>query len=411
MNQSPLTHTLTNGLRIIHMPSDSPISYAGFAVNVGTRDEDADTFGLAHFAEHMLFKGTAKRKAWHILNRMENVGGELDAYTTKEETFVYSTFMEEHFPRAFDLLSDLVFHSRFPQHEIDKEVDVILDEISSYEDSPSELIFDEFENLLFKDHALGHHILGNKESLLTFTTETGTNFLHQFYTPQNMIFFSMGRTPFSRIVKRAESALSTLSLPATPHCRTAPQPYELAEIITEEKDTHQAHVLIGCQSLGLHDARRTPLFLLNNLLGGPGMNSRLNIALREKHGLVYNIESNTTPYSDTGVASIYFGTSPKNRTKAIRLVHQELDKLRQTPLNERQLAAIKKQSIGQLAIASDNSESRFLGMGKSFLHFNHYESQSELYERINSSTAETLLQIAQEVYNPKRLLTLIYDEQ
>ena len=404
------THTLKNGLRIIHHPSNSPISYAGFAINAGTRDEEVNTFGLAHFVEHMLFKGTSRRKAWHILNRMENVGGELDAYTTKEETFVYSTFMEEHFPRAFELLSDLIFNSRFPQHEIDKEVDVIMDEINTYEDSPSELIFDEFEDLLFKGHALGHNILGDKDTLLTFTTETGLTFLRKYYTPSNIIFFSMGKTPFRSIVKRAEASLSTLILPATEHKRIPPLPYKQAETITMEKDTHQAHVLLGSQSFGMHDKRRTPFFLLNNLLGGPGMNSRLNIALREKHGLVYNIESSTAPYSDTGVASIYFGTSPSNQKKALRLVHQELDKLRQTPLNERQLSALKKQSIGQLAIASDNRESRFLSMGKSFLHFNRNETQSERYERIQNTSAEDILQVAQTVYNPDNLLTLIYSD-
>ena len=205
MEKDYFSHILPNGLRIVHLPAASPVSYCGFAVNAGTRDEEADEFGLAHFVEHMIFKGTEKRKSWHILNRMENVGGELNAYTTKEETFVYSIFMEEHFRRAFELLADLVFHSQFPEQEIEKEVDVILDEINSYEDSPSELIFDEFENLLFEGHALGHNILGDEQSLLSFGSESGKSFMRRFYAPENMVFFSMGRIPFKKIVQMTES--------------------------------------------------------------------------------------------------------------------------------------------------------------------------------------------------------------
>ena len=346
MEKDYFSHILPNGLRIVHLPSASPVSYCGFAVNAGTRDEEMDEFGLAHFVEHMIFKGTEKRKSWHILNRMENVGGELNAYTTKEETFVYSIFMEEHFRRAFELLSDLVFHSQFPEQEIEKEVDVILDEINSYEDSPSELIFDEFENLLFDGHALGHNILGDEQSLLGFGSESGKSFMRRFYAPENMVFFSMGRIPFKKIVQMAESTLS---------------------------DIDQAHVLIGGRAYSMHDEKRLPLFLLNNLLGGPGMNNRLNVSLREKNGLVYNVESNVTSYTDTGLASIYFGTDPKNKEKAIRLVYKELAKLREVKLTATQLAAAKKQVIGQLGVSGDNREGLFLGLGKSFLHYNRYD--------------------------------------
>ena len=225
MEKDYFSHILPNGLRIVHLPSASPVSYCGFAVNAGTRDEEMDEFGLAHFVEHMIFKGTEKRKSWHILNRMENVGGELNAYTTKEETFVYSIFMEEHFRRAFELLSDLVFHSQFPEQEIEKEVDVILDEINSYEDSPSELIFDEFENLLFDGHALGHNILGDEQSLLGFGSESGKSFMRRFYAPENMVFFSMGRIPFKKIVQMAESTLSDIAFPMAARNRTAPVSY------------------------------------------------------------------------------------------------------------------------------------------------------------------------------------------
>ncbi len=407
MEKDYFSHILPNGLRIVHLPSASPVSYCGFAVNAGTRDEEMDEFGLAHFVEHMIFKGTEKRKSWHILNRMENVGGELNAYTTKEETFVYSIFMEEHFRRAFELLSDLVFHSQFPEQEIEKEVDVILDEINSYEDSPSELIFDEFENLLFDGHALGHNILGDEQSLLGFGSESGKSFMRRFYAPENMVFFSMGRIPFKKIVQMAESALSDVAFPMAARNRTAPG--ELLPVSRQiHKDTHQAHVLIGGRAYSMHDEKRLPLFLLNNLLGGPGMNNRLNVSLREKNGLVYNVESNVTSYTDTGLASIYFGTDPKNKEKAIRLVYKELAKLREVKLTATQLAAAKKQVIGQLGVSGDNREGLFLGLGKSFLHYNRYDTLPEVFAKVEKLTAGEIREVANEIFAPERLFSLIY---
>lgn len=376
-------------------------------MNAGTRDEEANEFGLAHFVEHMMFKGTEKRKAWHILNRMENVGGELNAYTTKEETFVYSIFMEEHYQRALELLTDLIFHSQFPQQEIDKEVDVILDEINSYEDSPSELIFDEFENLLYDGHALGHNILGDEASLLTFNSESGRSFMRRFYAPENMVFFSMGRIDFNKIVKMAEGFLSDIAFPVAPRNRIVPGAIEPC-VRKVHKDTHQTHVLIGSRAYSMHDEKRIPLFLLNNMLGGPGMNNRLNVSLREKHGLVYNVESNVTSYTDTGLASIYFGTDPKNMEKALRLVNKELDKLRNNSLSATQLAAAKKQVIGQLGFSGDNKEGLFLGLGKSFLHYNRYDTLPEVFARIEALTIKDIQEVANEVFAPERLFSLIY---
>lgn len=402
------SHILPNGLRIVHLPSESPVSYCGFAVNAGTRDEEEHEFGLAHFVEHMIFKGTQKRKAWHILNRMENVGGELNAYTTKEETFVYSVFMEEHYSRAFELLADLIFHSQFPQQEIEKEVDVILDEINSYEDSPSELIFDEFENLLFEGHALGHNILGDEKSLLSFNSESGLSFMRRFYAPENMLFFSMGRTDFKKIVKSAEAALVGIHFHQDLRNRVAPEAI-MPRALKSHKETHQAHVLIGGRTYSMHDEKRIPLFLMNNLLGGPGMNNRLNVSLREKHGLVYNVESNITSYTDTGLASIYFGTDPKNMEKAISLVHKELKKLREVKLSATQLAAAKKQVIGQLGVSGDNKEGLFLGLGKSFLHYNRYETLPEVFTKVESLTAEEIWEVANEIFADDRLFSLIYE--
>lgn len=402
------THILPNGLRIVHLPSNSPVSYCGFAVNAGTRDEEANEFGLAHFVEHMLFKGTEKRRAWHILNRMENVGGELNAYTTKEETFVYSIFMEEHYGRAFELMTDLLFHSLFPQQEIEKEVDVILDEINSYEDSPSELIFDEFENQLFSGHALGHNILGDEKSLLSFSSASGQSFMKRFYAPENMVFYSMGRMNFRKVLKLAEGALSGITFPMAARNRTVPSAIACSHRCIH-KETHQAHILIGGRAYSMHDDKRLPLFLLNNILGGPGMNNRLNVSLREKHGLVYNVESNVTSYTDTGLASIYFGTDPKNKEKAYSLVHKELDKFRNVKLTTTQLAAAKKQVVGQLGVSGDNNEGLFLGLGKSFLHYNRYDTLPEVFAKVEKLTAQEILDVANEVFASDRLFTLVYE--
>lgn len=402
------TYTLPNGLRMIHMPAQSPVAYCGYAVNAGARDEEPQEHGLAHFVEHMIFKGTEHHKANYILNRIESVGGELNAYTTKEETFVYSIFMKEHFLRAFDLLTDLVFYSSFPEIEIEKEKDVILDEISSYEDSPSELIFDDFENLLYKEHALGHNILGEEETLERFSTTTGKLFMNRYYTPGNMVFFSMGDIPFNKIVKWAESLFSTLPAHSSPQKRKVPT-LSSASSLTMSKETHQAHVMIGSHAFSMFDEKRIPMFLLNNIIGGPGMNNRLNVSLREHNGLVYSVESNITSYTDTGLFSIYFGTDPKNKEKAIRLVHREIEKLHETKLTEKQLTAAKKQALGQLGVSIDNREGLFLNMGKSFLHYNFFASMEEVFNQINDITAEGILDIAQTVLAPDKLFMLSYD--
>lgn len=402
------TYTLPNGLRMIHMPAQSPVAYCGYAVNAGARNEEPQEHGLAHFVEHMIFKGTEHHKANYILNRIESVGGELNAYTTKEETFVYSIFMKEHFLRAFDLLTDLVFYSSFPEIEIEKEKDVILDEISSYEDSPSELIFDDFENLLYKEHALGHNILGEEETLERFSTTTGKSFMNRYYTPGNMVFFSMGDIPFNKIVKWAESLFSTLPAHSSPQKRKVPT-LSSASSLTMSKETHQAHVMIGSHAFSMFDEKRIPMFLLNNIIGGPGMNNRLNVSLREHNGLVYSVESNITSYTDTGLFSIYFGTDPKNKEKAIRLVHREIEKLHETKLTEKQLTAAKKQALGQLGVSIDNREGLFLNMGKSFLHYNFFASMEEVFNQINDITAEGILDIAQTVLAPDKLFMLSYD--
>lgn len=399
--------TLPNGLRMIHLQIDSSVSYAGFAVQAGTRDEAEDEYGLAHFVEHMLFKGTDRRKSWHILNRMERVGGELNAYTTKEETFIYSVFMEEHFVRALDLLSDLVFHANFPETEIDKEREVILDELNSYKDDPAELIFDEFENILYDGHSLGHAILGTEASLRMFGPSSGRSFTDRYYQPENMVFFSMGRRPFGQVRKEVEKYVGGLADHVLHPVRRKPTVYN-PQSIRKKKETHQAHVLLGGRSYGLYDEKRIPFYLLNNMLGGPGMNSRLNVSLRERKGLVYTVESNVTSYTDTGVFSIYFGTDPKQVDKALSLVSKELKSLREKRLTDGQLAAAKKQLVGQFGVSSDNREGTFLNLGKSYLYYDRYDSLPEVIAQIEQVSGSDLLEVANEVLAPEALSRLIY---
>ena len=399
-------HTLSNGLRIIHEPSSSKVAYCGFAVDAGTRDEAENEQGMAHFVEHLIFKGTRKRKAWHILNRMENVGGDLNAYTNKEETVIYSAFLTEHFGRALELLADIVFHSTFPQNEIEKETEVIIDEIQSYEDTPSELIFDDFEDMIFRNHPLGRNILGRPDLLKKFRSEDAMAFTSRFYQPSNMVFFVLGDFNFQKIVRQVEKLLVDLPLVTVENQRTIP-PLYVPEQLVVHKETHQAHVMIGSRGYNAYDDKRTALYLLNNILGGPGMNSRLNVSLRERRGLVYTVESNLTSYTDTGAFCIYFGTDPEDVDTCLKLTYKELKRMRDVKMTSSQLMAAKKQLIGQIGVASDNNENNALGMAKTFLHYNKYESSESVFRRIEALTAEGLLEVANEMFAEEYLSTLI----
>ena len=402
------TYTLPNGLRIVYRQGTTAVSYAGFVVDAGTRDERKGEEGLAHFVEHLLFKGTERRRSWHILNRMENVGGELNAYTTKEETVVYSVFLNEHLSRAVELMADLIRHSQFPEPEIVREKEVILDEINSYKDTPAEAIYDEFEDLLFPSHALGHPILGNKKTLASFTSETGRRFLQQHYIPSRLVFFFLGAVPFHRVLSTLNRYMGDADDAAgVPLVRTAPAgftPFTKTRCI----DTHQAHALVGSRACHLFDERRFALFLLNNLLGGPGMNSRLNVALRERKGYVYTVESSVTNYTDTGVFAVYFGTDPSKTEACLEILHRELRRLRENALTVMQLANAKRQLVGQMAIGTESNETTALGMGKSFLRYGKYESLEESIARIGAVTASQLLEVANEIFDESALSTLIY---
>lgn len=408
------THTLRCGLRIIHQPVAAPVVYCGYAINGGSRDEEPGDYGLAHFCEHMTFKGTAKRRSWHILNALERVGGDLNAFTNKEDTVYYAAILAEHLPRAVDLLSDIVFHSQYPQAEIDKEATVICEEIESYNDSPAELIYDEFDNALFHGHALGHHILGTVERVRSFTTSDALRFTRQFYRPENMVFFVSGDVSFPRLVRLLERATADLpdASPLMPDSEAPAAilpPFE-ARTIHEERSTHQAHVLLGTRAYSIHHPLRMPLYLLNNMMGGPGMNSRLNMALRERRGLVYAVESSMANYSDTGVWTTYFGCDLHDVDRCLKAVRTEQDKLRDHLLTPHQLSAAKRQLKGQIGVSCDSRESFTLGFGKSFLHYGWESDVDKLYARIDDITAEQVMQTAQELFDPAHELVLCYGD-
>ena len=408
------TYTLDNGLRIIHLPSDSQVVYCGYQINAGTRNEEPGEEGLAHFCEHVTFKGTERRKAWHILNCLESVGGDLNAYTNKEGTVYYSAILKEHIARAVDLLSDIVFHSVYPQAEIDKEVEVICDEIESYNDSPAELIYDEFENILFKGSPLGHNILGTAEQVRAFTTEDALRFTQKLYRPDNAIFFAYGDIDFKKLVRLLQRALadeeSVINLAEEKLPKNYPSVGDgiAGQTIVMQKNTHQAHVMIGTRAYDVNDDRRMPLYLLNNMLGGPGMNAKLNLALREHNGLVYTVESTMVSYGDTGTWSIYFGCDEHDVKRCLRLVRKELDKFMQKPLSDAQLKAAKKQIKGQIGVACDNRENFALDFGKSFLHYGWEKNVDRLYEQVDEITAAQIQAVAQELFDKDRLTTLIF---
>ena len=417
------TYILDNGLRIIHLPSDSKVVYCGYQINAGTRNEEPGEEGLAHFCEHVTFKGTERRKAWHILNCLESVGGDLNAYTNKEGTVYYSAILKEHIARAVDLLTDIVFHSVYPQAEIDKEVEVICDEIESYNDSPAELIYDEFENIIFKGSPLGHNILGTAEQVRSFKTEDALRFTRKLYQPDNAIFFAYGDIDFKKLVRLLKKSFLSEERRVKSEKFNSPEAQAQFNIqhstfntqhsfegqtIVMQKNTHQAHVMIGTLAYDVNDSRRMPLYLLNNMLGGPGMNAKLNLALREHNGLVYTVESTMVAYGDTGVWSIYFGCDEHDVKRCLRLVRKELDKFMQKPLSEAQLKAAKKQIKGQVGVACDNRENFALDFGKSFLHYGWEKNVDRLYEQVDEITAEQIQAVAQELFDKDRLTTLIF---
>ncbi|MBR2458897.1 MAG: insulinase family protein [Bacteroidaceae bacterium] len=418
--------TLNNGLRVVYAPSPTNTVYLGLALDAGTRDEKDGESGMAHFAEHLSFKGTDRRTSRQIITYMESVGGDLNAFTGKEETVYYCTCQKEHFSRAMDLLFDVVFHSKYPQEEMDKEVEVVIDEIESYNDSPSELIYDDFEAMLFQGHPLGRSILGNAERLRAYKTEDVQSYTSRLYVPSNAVLFVYGNVSEKEIMKQirkndppqpslqgGRASINRLSGHIGSTSYSPPYreglgvgPVSGSHII--HKDTHQAHIMMGARAFGGTHPKHLALFLANNILGGPGLSSRLNLALREKRGLVYTVESTLTTYTDTGVWAIYFGCDHHDAEKCKRIVKRELQRLCDAPLSEKALNAAKRQIIGQIALSYDNFESVAIGMGKRMLHYGRTQTKEQFIARIQALTAEQVWDAAREIFNPENLTILEY---
>ena len=410
MNMNYNTHTLANGLRIIHLPSAQPVVYCGYAVGAGTRDEELGREeGMAHFCEHITFKGTERRSSMKILGHLESVGGDLNAFTNKEETVYHAAVLKDNIGRAVDLLTDIVFHSTYPQAEIDKEVEVIVDEIESYNDSPAELVYDLFENAVFSGHPLGHNILGTAEKLRRYTTADALRFTRRYYRPENSVFFAYGDVDFARLVRLLERANTVAADEVCCDCKqsAATLPPYVAQHIEHHMDTHLAHVMVGTRAYDVHDERRIALYLLNNILGGPGMTARLNVSLRERNALVYTVESMAQSYSDTGLWAVYFGCDQKNVNRCLRLIRRELDKVMQRPLSDAQLRAAKRQIRGQIGIACDSRESFALDFAKSYLHYGWKKDVTALCERIDALTAADLQRVAQDLFAEECLTSLV----
>ena len=400
-------HTLENGIKLIHKNTSSYVAHLGLIVNTGSRDEAIDEQGIAHFIEHTIFKGTKKRKSYHILSSLENVGGELNAFTSKEETCIHASFLNQYYQRTLELFSDIFINSIFPDKEIKKEKDVVIEEINYYKDLPDENIFDDFEALLFKNHALGRNILGLPSIIKTFNRKKIRKFIDANYNTDEVIICSVGNIDFNKLKAFAERYFSEIKSNLRTVKRKKFNNYK-PFTVTLEKNTIQTHCIIGNLSFSYKDKRRTNMVLMNNLLGGPGMNTRLNIALREKHGISYNIESNFVPFSDTGIFNIYLGTDNHSIERAIELVNKELQLLREKKLGSLQLQRAKQQLMGQIAISYESNLTEMLSIGKSYLVYNKVDTLEQVYKEIESITSVDIIELANQVFCKDKLSTLIY---
>lgn len=403
----PIIFSLSNGIRVVHQPLDREVAHCGILIGTGSRDEMENEHGLAHFMEHGFFKGTTKRKTHHILSRLDAVGGEINAFTAKEETWVHASFLKEHFERSIELIADITFNATFPDKEIEKEKDVILDEINSYKDSPSEMIFEEFDQYLFKNHPIGRTILGTEKSLKGFRSKDLIRFKKRNLTASNIIFASAGKIDIVKFKILLEKYIGCYTLPTNNIERAAFKGYKAFEK-TEIKDIHQVHLVLGNKAYSYKDKKRPGLSLLNNILGGPAMNNRLSLNIREKHGIAYHIDSTYAPFSDTGVFSIYLGTDKNNLEKSHDLIWKELKILKKQPLTSRQLADAKKQIIGQIALGQDSGSAIMFNLGKSLMLFDRIDSLDFVFSNIEKLTASHLQDIANEVFDEKRMSSLTY---
>lgn len=406
-------HTLRNGIRIIFRQNTSHVVYTGIYINAGSRDEHSKAEeGIAHFIEHSLFKGTKRRHSHHIRNRIDGVGGELDAFTTKEETCIYATALSQHWERCPELLSDILFHSTFPPNEIEKEKDVVIEEINLYKDSPAELIYDDFEEMIFGDHPLAHNILGSKKNVRHFSSPQLAEFLHRNYTPDRIVISIVGNLDFKKVVRLCEKHFEeTIDSPAgisAGHQQNAPAVAYRHFNTTVHKRTHQVHLLMGCPAPHIFDNRKNAFSLLNNILGGPAMNSRLNVSVRENQGFCYTIESQYVPFSDAGLFYIYAGVDNGAAERSTQLIFSELRKLRERRLTPRQLHAAQQQLIGQIAITNDSGLNEMQSIGKAYLNFDHVDTLEEINRDILAVTPEEIQEVAQEILAEEHFSLLYY---
>lgn len=399
---------LANGLRLVYLQKDTVVGHFGVSVLAGSRYEQAHEEGLAHFIEHSIFKGTEKRRAFHILSRLDSVGGELNAYTAKEEIVIYGSFTNVYLQRAIELISDITFHSTFPEKELEKEKEVILDELHSYLDSPSDRIFDDFETHLFKGHPLGGNILGTEQSIRSFTKEHLQDYISRFFTLKNMVVSYVGSEPLKKVQSLVEKYFSEGSEKAISHDLETFNPNPQFKI-KEAFGNYQTHAIIGGLAPGYNESARRSMTLLTNILGGPALNSRLTLSIREKHGYSYSVEANYTPYVDTGFWTIYLGTDSKYLEKSLKLVQKELKLLREKKLSSMQLNRAKEQLKGQIALSLEGNAGLMLGLGKSLLLFDQIDTISDIYKEIDTITAEDLLTIANDFFNEKNQNELIFD--
>lgn len=401
-------YTLPNGIRILFKHFPSPITHCCFVLNAGSRDELSNKEGLAHFIEHMLFKETERRNTPQILNRLELVGADLNAYTTKEYTCIHASLLKQHLERAIDLFEDILFHSTFPEDEMEKERGVILDEIASYQDQPEEAIQDDFEELLFAHHPIGNNILGTRESVTALTKNDIKQFTLANNNTHEMVFAVYGDYDFKALVKLCEKYFGPITENNNPKHRIPPEIIKSAYHVIKKPIT-QTHCVLGSRAYPSAHKHKYGLLLLNNVLGGMGMSNRLNLEIREKYGIAYTIESNYTSLTDTGIFSVYFGTDTEKTEKALKLVHKELKKLRDNKLGAVQLKQAKEKFIGQIALAEENRMSLIISMAKSLLDFNHIDTLEDIFNRINEVTADDLLEISNEIFDNDHMITLLFE--
>ncbi len=406
-NQTTYYHTLPNGIRVVHRQTQSPVAYLGIMIGAGTRDEDPKQNGMAHYIEHTVFKGTKHRTARQIINRIENIGGELNAYTTKEETTFYAATLSQYFPRTLELIADMVLYPTFPKKETDKERTVIYDEILSYNDSPSELIYDDFENLIFHGHALQMPILGTRQTLRYLTDKKALQFMQDTYNTDRMVFFSISNLPFKKVVAYAEKYLGDTPYHTREFTRTPP-PSTGGLRGTYHKHTHQTHVMLGTRAFPIGHQHHLTLYLLNNIIGGSGMNSLFNLALREQRGLVYTIESNYTPLSDTGYWATYFASEPQDTEQCLDLIYKQLKTLREKPLSDTTFRKYLRQLLGQMAISAENQENNALSMAKSTLYQNAAPAWQDVYAQVAQLTPHDLHALANQLFQENQIAILLY---